>query len=89
VPIQNKNQTMRTAERLEKKGGGRALPDSPLRKSEVSRRLQKESARDGHPAQGQEVITTGPYALVRHPMYVGVPIMVVGFRWRSAPGGAC
>ncbi len=28
--------------------------------------------------EGQKVITTGPYALVRHPMYVGVLIMVVG-----------
>jgi protein-S-isoprenylcysteine O-methyltransferase Ste14 len=26
----------------------------------------------------QQVISTGPYALVRHPMYVGVLIMVVG-----------
>ncbi len=28
--------------------------------------------------EGQKVITTGPYALVRHPMYVGVLIMVLG-----------
>ena len=28
--------------------------------------------------EGQKVISTGPYALVRHPMYVGVLIMVVG-----------
>ena len=28
--------------------------------------------------QGQKVIDTGPYALVRHPMYVGVLIMVIG-----------
>ncbi len=27
---------------------------------------------------GQKVISTGPYALVRHPMYVGVLIMVLG-----------
>jgi protein-S-isoprenylcysteine O-methyltransferase Ste14 len=27
---------------------------------------------------GQKVISTGPYALVRHPMYVGVLIMVFG-----------
>jgi protein-S-isoprenylcysteine O-methyltransferase Ste14 len=27
---------------------------------------------------GQTVISTGPYALVRHPMYVGVLILVVG-----------
>jgi protein-S-isoprenylcysteine O-methyltransferase Ste14 len=27
---------------------------------------------------GQRVISTGPYALVRHPMYVGVLIMVIG-----------
>ncbi len=28
--------------------------------------------------EGQKVIATGPYALVRHPMYVGVLVMVVG-----------
>lgn len=28
--------------------------------------------------EGQKVITTGPYALVRHPMYVGVVIMALG-----------
>jgi len=28
--------------------------------------------------EGQRVISTGPYALVRHPMYAGVPVMVVG-----------
>lgn len=28
--------------------------------------------------EGQSVISTGPYALVRHPMYVGVLVMVVG-----------
>jgi protein-S-isoprenylcysteine O-methyltransferase Ste14 len=28
--------------------------------------------------EGQKVITTGPYALVRHPMHVGVLIMVLG-----------
>jgi protein-S-isoprenylcysteine O-methyltransferase Ste14 len=28
--------------------------------------------------KGQTVITSGPYALVRHPMYVGVVIMVLG-----------
>jgi protein-S-isoprenylcysteine O-methyltransferase Ste14 len=28
--------------------------------------------------EGQNVITTGPYALVRHPMYVGVLIMLAG-----------
>ncbi len=27
---------------------------------------------------GQKVISTGPYALVRHPMYVGVLIMITG-----------
>ena len=27
---------------------------------------------------GQKVVTTGPYSLVRHPMYVGVLIMVIG-----------
>ena len=28
--------------------------------------------------EGQQVISTGPYALVRHPMYVGALIMVFG-----------
>lgn len=28
--------------------------------------------------EGQKVISTGPYALVRHPMYAGVLVMVVG-----------
>ena len=28
--------------------------------------------------EGQHVISTGPYALVRHPMYVGVLVMVIG-----------
>src|SRR5262245_12166149 len=28
--------------------------------------------------EGQRVISTGPYALVRHPMYVGVLVMVIG-----------
>jgi len=28
--------------------------------------------------EGQKVIATGPYALVRHPMYVGVLVMVIG-----------
>ena len=29
-------------------------------------------------ADGQRVISTGPYSLVRHPMYVGILIMVMG-----------
>jgi protein-S-isoprenylcysteine O-methyltransferase Ste14 len=28
--------------------------------------------------EGQNVISTGPYAIVRHPMYAGVLVMVVG-----------
>ncbi len=28
--------------------------------------------------QGQKVITTGPYAIARHPMYAGVLIMMIG-----------
>ncbi len=28
--------------------------------------------------EGQKVISTGPYSIVRHPMYVGVLIMVIG-----------
>jgi protein-S-isoprenylcysteine O-methyltransferase Ste14 len=29
-------------------------------------------------AEGQTVISTGPYALVRHPMYAGALVMLVG-----------
>lgn len=29
-------------------------------------------------SEGQSVISTGPYAIVRHPMYAGVLVMVVG-----------
>jgi protein-S-isoprenylcysteine O-methyltransferase Ste14 len=29
--------------------------------------------------QGQRVVSTGPYALVRHPMYVGAVVMLLGF----------
>src|SRR5262245_24452515 len=29
-------------------------------------------------AEGQTVVSTGPYALVRHPMYVGALVMLVG-----------
>jgi protein-S-isoprenylcysteine O-methyltransferase Ste14 len=29
-------------------------------------------------AEGQEVISTGPYALVRHPMYAGAIVMLIG-----------
>ncbi|KAG5181904.1 hypothetical protein JKP88DRAFT_290713 [Tribonema minus] len=36
---------------------------------------------------GQTVISTGPYALVRHPMYLGVLAMAFGTPLRSAPGG--
>ena len=28
--------------------------------------------------EGQKVISTGPYAMVRHPMYVGVLVLVIG-----------
>src|SRR5262249_20571180 len=28
--------------------------------------------------EGQQVVTTGPYAIVRHPMYAGALIMVIG-----------
>ena len=29
-------------------------------------------------AQGQQVITTGPYAIIRHPMYAGALVMIMG-----------
>jgi protein-S-isoprenylcysteine O-methyltransferase Ste14 len=28
--------------------------------------------------EGQKVISTGPYALIRHPMYMGVLVMIIG-----------
>jgi protein-S-isoprenylcysteine O-methyltransferase Ste14 len=43
-------------------------------------------------SQGQKVIDTGPYALVRHPMYLGTVIMYVfspialGSYWAVIPG---
>lgn len=33
----------------------------------------------GHLEKGKEVTTTGPYALTRHPLYLGSSIMGVGF----------
>jgi protein-S-isoprenylcysteine O-methyltransferase Ste14 len=33
----------------------------------------------GHLAKGREVTTSGPYALTRHPLYVGSSIMGAGF----------
>ena len=38
-------------------------------------------------APDQRVISTGPYALVRHPMYGGRCFCSLAFRWLSAPGG--
>ena len=43
--------------------------------------------------RGHKVITTGPYAIVRHPMYVGAILnllgvpLVLGSRWAYAPAG--
>lgn len=45
--------------------------------------------------EGQRVIATGPYALVRHPMYVGALIMILGMPpalgswWGLIPALAC
>ena len=33
----------------------------------------------GHLVKGKEVTTSGPYALVRHPLYVGSSVMGLGF----------
>ncbi len=33
----------------------------------------------GHLVKGKEVTTSGPYALVRHPLYVGSSVMGIGF----------
>ena len=38
-------------------------------------------------AEGQRVIATGPYAVVRHPMYGWALLMMVGIRLRSVRGG--
>ncbi|MBK8047333.1 MAG: hypothetical protein IPK16_09570 [Anaerolineales bacterium] len=32
-------------------------------------------------------MSTGPYAVVRHPMYLGVTLMYVFRRWHLAPTG--
>ena len=37
--------------------------------------------------KGQKVITTGPYAIVRHPMYLGSSFSTHFRHWRSAPTG--
>lgn len=43
--------------------------------------------------RGQKVVTTGPYSYVRHPMYIGVIILVLssslalGSMWGLVPGG--
>jgi protein-S-isoprenylcysteine O-methyltransferase Ste14 len=47
----------------------------------VDLRVLRENSYGGstiEKVEGQRVIATGPYAVVRHPMYVGVLIMVVG-----------
>jgi len=43
---------------------------------------------------GQELISTGPYALVRHPIYTGLLVALTGTalyngRWRALLGLAC
>ncbi|MCL4562897.1 MAG: isoprenylcysteine carboxylmethyltransferase family protein [Chloroflexi bacterium] len=44
--------------------------------------------------RGQQVIDTGPYARVRHPMYLGVTVLMLsiplllGSLWALAPGGS-
>jgi len=35
-------------------------------------------------AENQKVISTGPYAIVRHPMYASASLYLVEHRWRSA-----
>jgi protein-S-isoprenylcysteine O-methyltransferase Ste14 len=40
-------------------------------------------------APDQKVISTGPYALVRHPMYAGALVMLAAYRLRSVRGGGC
>ena len=40
-------------------------------------------------APDQRVISTSPYARIRHPMYAGALVMLAGHRSRSARGGAC
>lgn len=34
----------------------------------------------------QKVITTGPYRLVRHPMYAGAMLLLIATHWRWVPG---
>jgi protein-S-isoprenylcysteine O-methyltransferase Ste14 len=37
---------------------------------------------------GQKVVATGPYALVRHPMYAGAFFIIFGASIAPGPGGA-
>ena len=37
----------------------------------------------GHIDKGREVTRSGPYRLVRHPLYLGSAIMAAGFAWAS------
>ena len=47
--------------------------------AEPSVRIQTE--------RGHKVIDTGPYAIVRHPLYLGALLCVPGFPWPLAPFG--
>lgn len=47
------------------------------------------TARSIEVAAGQTVISTGLYAVVRHPMYAGASLILLGTPWPSAPGGDC
>src|SRR5262245_60085790 len=40
-------------------------------------------------AEGQKVISTGPYAIVRHPMYAALLLCLPAYRLRSDRGGDC
>jgi protein-S-isoprenylcysteine O-methyltransferase Ste14 len=58
-------------------------------------RYNKFAARVVHVQAGQQLVTTGPYSVVRHPMYLGFGPAVFGFSlsvgsvWGLLPMGVC
>jgi protein-S-isoprenylcysteine O-methyltransferase Ste14 len=58
-------------------------------------RFNKFAARVVHVQAGQKLVTTGPYSVVRHPMYLGFGPAVFGFSlsvgsvWGLLPMGVC
>ena len=64
--------------------------DDRRRLSDCLLHLPREHLHRGHDRDGGRpaLIDSGPYAVVRHPMYAGALIMIAGYPWRWARGGA-